>query len=97
MAFGAAVLLGWTLLGGLDALNQAAAGRAGRRAWRSSSRCWPASPLIGGLLDLPFSLYSTFVVEQRFGFNKMTWKLWLADLAKGLVLAAADRRCRSPR
>jgi len=40
------------------------------------------------LLDLPFSLYSTFVIEERFGFNKTTVKTWLVDLIKstGLML-----------
>jgi STE24 endopeptidase len=33
-------------------------------------------------------LYRTFVIEARFGFNRMTWKLWLVDLAKGMLLAA---------
>ena len=31
-----------------------------------------AFALIGGVLDLPFELYSTFRIEQRFGFNRMT-------------------------
>jgi STE24 endopeptidase len=44
--------------------------------------------LISGALSLPFSLYRTFVIEARFGFNRMTWKLWLVDLAKGMLLAA---------
>ena len=35
----------------------------------------------------PLSLYQTFVIETRFGFNRTTWKLYLADSAKGLVLA----------
>jgi len=43
---------------------------------------------LGFLVDLPFSLYRTFYVEERFGFNKMTWKLWLADLAKESLLGA---------
>jgi STE24 endopeptidase len=47
-----------------------------------------AFTLIGGLLDLPFELYSTFRIEQRFGFNRMTWKLYLADLLKGLAVGA---------
>ena len=40
------------------------------------------------LLDLPFSLYSTFVIEERFGFNKTTVKTWFIDLVKstGLML-----------
>jgi hypothetical protein len=50
--------------------------------------------LISGLIDLPFTLYQTFVIEERFGFNKMTWRLWLADLLKSTVVGAhrpADR------
>lgn len=42
-----------------------------------------------GLFDLPFSLWSTFVLEERFGFNRTTWKVWLADRLKGLALALA--------
>lgn len=41
------------------------------------------------LLGLPFNLYSTFVIEQKYGFNKMTWKIWLADFLKGLALSIA--------
>jgi len=43
---------------------------------------------LGGLLDLPFDLYSTFRIEQRFGFNRMTWRLYLADMLKGAVVGA---------
>jgi STE24 endopeptidase len=42
-----------------------------------------------GLFGLPFSLWSTFVVEERFGFNRTTWRVWLADQAKGVLLALA--------
>ena len=88
MAFGAAVLLGWTLLGGLDALNQAIT----RSALSTYGSLVPqlvllaAFGLISGLLDLPFMLYSTFSIEDRFGFNKMTFRLWLADLLKGVLV-----------
>src|SRR5215469_13942200 len=61
LAFGAAVLLGWTLLGGLDALNQwilAATLPWGRMAYQLC--LLTAFALIGGLLDLPFELYNTF-------------------------------------
>jgi STE24 endopeptidase len=40
------------------------------------------------LLGLPFSLYDTFVIEERYGFNTMTFRMWVADLAKGLALSA---------
>ncbi len=39
------------------------------------------------ILGLPFSWYSTFVIEERFGFNKTTPKTFWADTAKGLLLA----------
>lgn len=41
------------------------------------------------LLSLPVSLYSTFVIEARYGFNRMTWGLWLADHVKGALLSAS--------
>ena len=88
LALGTAVLLVWTLLGGLDALNRALL------AWLGSGMTQQLAllasfALIGGLVDLPFTLYQTFVIEQRFGFNKMTLKLWLVDLAKSTLLGAA--------
>jgi STE24 endopeptidase len=42
--------------------------------------------LIGFVIGLPASLFRTFRIEARFGFNKLTWPLWLADLAKGAAL-----------
>ncbi len=39
-----------------------------------------------GLLNLPFSLYQTFVIEERFGFNRTDWKTFLGDRAKMLLL-----------
>jgi STE24 endopeptidase len=90
-AFGSAVLIAWTLLGGLDALNR----------WMVAlvAPHWGAMPyqllligafvLIGALLDLPFELYSTFRLEQRFGFNKTTPALYAADLVKSALLGIA--------
>lgn len=40
-----------------------------------------------GLLSLPFDIYATFVIEERFGFNQTTWHTFVMDLAKGLLLA----------
>ena len=42
---------------------------------------------IEGLLHLPLDLYATFGIEARFGFNRMTWRLWLSDAVKGVLLA----------
>ena len=87
-AFGAAVLLAWTLLGGLHALNQALVAWLGTGMLQQLALL-AAFTLIGGLLDLPFSAFSTFVLEERFGFNKTTFGLWIADLVKGTLLGAA--------
>ena len=90
MAFGAAVLLGWTLLGGIDVLNtlvrDAVQPRWGSMAYQLALLA--AFDVIGSLLDLPFELYSTFRIEQRFGFNRMRWTLYLADMLKGTVIGA---------
>ncbi|MCI5141103.1 MAG: hypothetical protein D3909_05120 [Candidatus Electrothrix sp. ATG1] len=43
--------------------------------------------LLSALLGLPFSLYSTFVLEERFGFNRTTIKTFVFDLLKGTLLA----------
>lgn len=86
-AFAAAVLIGWTLLGGLHVLNQALLDWLGPGMTQQLALI-AAFALIGGALELPFSLYQTFVIEQRFGFNKMTIKLWLVDLIKGVVLGS---------
>ena len=40
------------------------------------------------LLSLPFSIYGTFVIEERFGFNRTTIKTFIADMAKGALLTA---------
>lgn len=90
-AFGSVVLLGWTLLGGLQYLNtwllatvQPAGGDLVYQLVLIASFA-----LIGGLLELPFDLWSTFRIEQRFGFNRTTPALFFSDLAKGLALSAA--------
>ncbi|MBC7957094.1 MAG: M48 family metallopeptidase [Cytophagales bacterium] len=85
-AFGYAVLLVWTLLGGLDTLNvlvrDVIEPRFGAMAYQLALLA--AFTLVSGLIDLPFELYSTFRIEQQFGFNRMTWKLYLADMIKGV-------------
>ena len=43
--------------------------------------------VLGHLLSLPFSIYGTFVIEERFGFNNTTVKTYIADLLKGLMLS----------
>jgi STE24 endopeptidase len=90
MAFSAAVLVGWTLLGGLGVLNdvirEAVQPAYGDMAYQLTLLA--AFVVIGSLLNVPFDLYSTFRIEQAFGFNRMTWKLYLVDALKGIVLGA---------
>ena len=85
MALGAAVLLGWTLLGGLATLNHALLEWLGGGMWQQLALLL-AFMLIGSLIELPLTLYQTFVLEERFGFNKMSFKLWLADLLKSSLV-----------
>jgi STE24 endopeptidase len=85
---GAAVLIGFTMLGGLQWLNQSWLDTFGP-GYAYGVALVASVALIGGLVDLPFSLYGQFGIEERFGFNKMTFGLWLADVAKMLVVACA--------
>ncbi|QDL56821.1 M48 family peptidase [Rhodoferax aquaticus] len=86
LAWGTALLLGWTLLGGLDLLNQGLA-VVFSGGMTQQLALLGAFMLINGLLELPFSVYQTFVIEQRFGFNKTTRFLWFQDLLKSSVLS----------
>lgn len=85
LAVGTAVLLGWTLLGGLNALNQGLMAALGGGMVQQLALL-AAFAAIGAVIDLPFTLYQTFVVEERFGFNHITFRLWLTDLAKSAAM-----------
>jgi STE24 endopeptidase len=87
MSFEAALLLVWTLLGGLDWLNNLLLDAMGSGFWQQLALL-AAFAAIGGLLSLPLAWWSTFRTEEHFGFNKMTPSLWLADLAKGTLVGA---------
>jgi len=87
MALDAALLLGWTLLGGLDPLNALLLDALGGGMVQQLS-LMAAFVAIGGVLTLPLSWYATFRIEERFGFNKMTLSLWLGDLVKGSLVGA---------
>ena len=45
--------------------------------------------LLRALLMEPFNIYSTFVIEERFGFNRTTRRTYILDLIKGIVLSIA--------
>ena len=84
----ALVVLGFTLGGGVQWL----AAQWGKVL--SPDSIWHGAALIvtvlvlQALIGLPLGLYRTFGIEQRFGFNRMTFRLFVVDLLKGLALAA---------
>ena len=86
--FGMVLLVLWTLGGGLALLSE---------AWLSLGLPDVATGIIfilnffiiGSLIELPLSWYKTFVMEERFGFNNNTPKLFLSDLAKQTLLMIA--------
>jgi STE24 endopeptidase len=90
LTLGTAVLIAWTLLGGLNALNHVLhsliAPTWGHMAYQLALIC--VFTLIGSLLDLPMDLWRVFRIEQRFGFNRMSLKLYLADLLKSTLIGA---------
>ncbi len=88
LAWGTAALLGWTLLGGLDALNQYFLSVLGGGMTQQLALL-VGFVLISGAIDLPLTLYQTFVIEERFGFNKMTLQLWVMDLMKSILVGTA--------
>ena len=85
--FDATLLLAFTMGGGVQMLAD----------WSQGSFSNPlvqgmaiivAVLLLTSLLEAPFDLFRTFVIEARFGFNKMTLKLYLLDAAKSLLLGS---------
>ncbi len=44
--------------------------------------------VIGGVVGMPFDIYHTFVLEKKYGFSTITWKLWLTDLVKSVLISA---------
>jgi STE24 endopeptidase len=85
--FSLVVLLSFWFAGGFNYVDQIV-------------RSWGFTPVLNGLfyigillmgyglLTLPFSIYHTFVIEERFGFNRTTRRTFLMDRIKGLGLAA---------
>lgn len=85
LVYDSLLLLAWTLGGGLQLLDS---------LWQQSG--WGAIPTgvalmlsafaIMALLELPFSIYHTFVIEERFGFNRTTLGTFIGDIAKQTLL-----------
>jgi STE24 endopeptidase len=85
---GAAVLIWLTLLGGVQMLDFAISDWLGRD-YVGQIALVAAVIAITSAIDLPFDYYRQFVVEQRFGFNRMSKRLFVLDRVKGTLLGIA--------
>jgi STE24 endopeptidase len=79
------ILLGLTLGGGLQWLDRLWSHLLDNELWLGVGFILSVL-LLTSLLDLPFNLYRTFRIEQRFGFNRMTAGLFISDLFKQTLL-----------
>ncbi|HEY4318616.1 MAG TPA: M48 family metallopeptidase [Herbaspirillum sp.] len=84
----AAVLVGFTFLGGLQTLSVALLQWLGAPGMAYQLLLIAGFAAISAAIDLPFDYYRQFVLEQRFGFNKMTRRLFFTDLVKNALLGA---------
>jgi STE24 endopeptidase len=86
--FNVIVLLGLTLFGGLQFLTAVLHPILGEGMLYQIGLLMTFA-FISSLIDLPFDYYRQFVLEEKFGFNKMTLKLFFVDMIKGALLGAA--------
>lgn len=89
LLFNAAILIGFTLLGGLQWLSTTLLGLFGEPGILYQISLIAAFGIISGVIGLPFDYYSQFVLEEKFGFNKMTKGLFVSDLVKNTIVGAA--------
>lgn len=85
------ILLGFTVGGGLQALHELCTKLLGAyyNDYSYGIALIFAVMLISSAIDLPFSLYRQFVVEEKFGFNRMTLGLFFSDMLKSTLIGAA--------
>jgi STE24 endopeptidase len=84
----AALVLAFTLGGGLQYLSEALSTLLDSGGYAHGVALVVSVVLVSGLVDLPFGLWRAFVIEERFGFNRMTLRLFVADMAKQAALSA---------
>jgi len=83
---GMLTLVGFTLLGGLQWLHESLLSLLPQQAWWRPVLLVLAVSVIGGIVETPLDWYRQFRLEERFGFNRMTLRLWIADQIKGLAV-----------
>lgn len=87
LVFDAVILVGLTLLGGLQQIDLWVSTLTTHDLLRQVLLIVAVMSLLGAL-GLPFSIYRQFKLEAQFGFNRMTPKLFIADSLKGIVIGA---------
>jgi len=87
MWFQGALLFAWFYFGFLMSLDARLFFYVPSSLWQPVALLAAVS-IVEGLLGLPWSLYSQFVLEERFGFNRTTWKTFLLDRVKGSLVGA---------
>ncbi|QTQ37973.1 M48 family peptidase [Aromatoleum petrolei] len=87
-AVGTAWVLALTLGGGLQVIHDLLTGFLEAGTLAHGVALLATLGIAGWAIELPFALYRTFGIEKRFGFNRMTARLFLADLAREALLAA---------
>ncbi|WP_233882355.1 M48 family metallopeptidase [Paraburkholderia flagellata] len=88
IVLGAVVLIALTLLGGVQVLDLGISDAIGRD-YVGQIALVGAVLAISGIVELPLDYYRQFVVEERFGFNRMTKRIFIMDRIKGLLIGAA--------
>jgi STE24 endopeptidase len=88
IALSVAILIGFTLLGGLQLLHNFTLDLLGPGVLQQIALLVSIS-VITGIIDLPFSWHRQFGIEEKFGFNRMTPALFFADMFKGILLGLA--------
>src|SRR4030067_2957301 len=86
--YGTALLLIWTVGGGLEGFDRFARALGFRELATGTIFLLVAFGIMG-LIKLPVSIYQVFVIENRFGFNQTTTGLFVADLVKKTLLLGA--------
>lgn len=85
MSFDAIILIGWTLGGGLDLIDHLWRTTGGSTLLIGTATILSVM-IISSLLDQPFTIWRTFVIEARYGFNRTRPATYIGDLCKQLLL-----------
>ncbi len=85
--FDAALLLAFTVAGGIEKISELSHDWFSQQLVQGMATIVIAL-LLSSILEAPFNIYSTFAIEGRFGFNHMTFRLYLMDALKNLLVGA---------